>query len=384
MTPCRRPGWRTRCAGLLLAALGGCAALAPPPPEALFDDALFGHPAHPAEADSVFQVDEAMREHLRALAARHPRAADWPRALAESLYTRGDLWLIYDAAVTRNAARAFADRSGNCLSLVVMTAALAQELGLEVQFQSVDTAVVFSRQGGLTVRSGHVNVVLRPGPRAGGGERVTVDFVPADPARSPAAAIDEPRVLAMYMNNRAVETLLDGRLPEAYAWARAALRQDPGFWDAYVTLGVVYERAGHPAAAAAVLERVLAHDDGHVVAIGNLERVLQTLGRDADAAHWARRRLALQPFPPFHFLQLGRQALARGDAVAARRLLQRELASSGPSHELYLGLAQAHLALGQLAQARQALQAAADTSATPAEQARYAGKLQALRALAPP
>jgi hypothetical protein len=46
--------------------------------------------------------------------------------LFDALYGNGRLRLDYDSAMTRNATEAFAARSGNCLSLVLMTAAFAR------------------------------------------------------------------------------------------------------------------------------------------------------------------------------------------------------------------------------------------------------------------
>jgi tetratricopeptide (TPR) repeat protein len=216
-------------------------------------------------------------------------------------------------------------------------------------------------------------------------DRLLIDFLPPEELRGlHTEPIDLRRVLAMYLNNRAVETLLERRITEAYAWAREAVRQDPGFWPAYNTLGVVYQRAGYLEPAAAAFDRVLARDDGNVAAMGNLVQVLRAQGRGDEAARWAARLQALEPWPPFHFLQLGQAAMAEGDVAKARGLFQRELRSSGPSHESYFWLARAHLALGDPASAQQALRRAMDASTTPGQQARYAGKLDALRALMQP
>src|SRR5205823_9407557 len=84
-----------------------------------------------------------------------------------------------------NAAEAFEARSGNCLSLVLMTAALARELGLEVRYQRVFSEDSWSRVGDIYVGSSHVNLTLghRSGdPRPLNGERVfTIDFMPVRP-----------------------------------------------------------------------------------------------------------------------------------------------------------------------------------------------------------
>jgi tetratricopeptide (TPR) repeat protein len=384
--------WRSAAAaGALGLLLSGCAALAPPPsPEPLLQDALFGQPPRPAAADQVLALSEPMQAHLRSLLQRGARSADLPAALADSLYGSGELRLDYDAGFTRNAAQAFEARAGNCLSLVLMTAALARELGLEVHFQSARLDELLSREADLTLRSGHVNLMLGAPQRRSWDqfavnferERLQIDFLPPEELRGlRTEPIDLRRVLAMYMNNRAVETLLERRSAEAYAWAREAVRQDPGFWAAYNTLGVVYQRAGQLAPAAAAFNRVLAQDSRNVAAMGNLVQVLQAQGRADEATRWTARLEALQPWPPFHFLQLGQAAMDAGEFGKARGLFLRELRSSGPSHESYFWLARAHLALGEPASAQRALRRAMDTSTTPGQQARYGGKLDALRVL---
>ena len=131
-----------------------------------------------------------------------------------------------------------------------------------------------------------------------------------------------------------------------------------------------------------IAARVLALDDRQVAAMANLAQVRRAQGRDAEARAWEQRRAALEPQAPFHFLRLGQAALAAGDLALARAQFQRELRSQPGSHEAWFGLARVHVAQGDNAQAEQALRQALAASATAGEQARYAGKLGALRAAA--
>lgn len=361
-------------------------------PEALLRDELFAAPAEKPRADTIFAVSPAMKRYLEKDIASQLHAKGRIHGLIDALYTPGQLKLDYESSVTRTAAEAFEARSGNCLSLVIMTAAFARELGLDVTFQSARLDDAFSRDGALTLRSGHVNLVLGPRVRPDGWRSVSVaaeaeplqiDFLPPEELRGlRTERIDEATVLAMFMNNRAAEALRRGRSDQAYAWAREALRQDPGFGAAYNTLGVVYQRAGHLAPAAAAFEQLLARDPRNVAAMWNLAQVRQAQGRPADAAQWDQRRLALEPVPPFHWLQQGQQAMARGDAAAARDLFQRERRLTGDSAELLFWLAQAYHRLGEVAQAQQALQQAVLASPLPDQRERYAGKLAWLRAQA--
>lgn len=373
--------------GALGALCVGCAT--PPRPAvahaALFDDAAFGPPSVRIDPAEVIALSPAMRRHLHEVLlpaiGRHPAHT----GLVDQLYTQGQLQLAYDAEMTRNASEAFDARAGNCLSLVLMTAAFARELGLQVRFQSVLADEGWAREGNLVMVIDHVNISL--GRRATGigmstmsTEWLTVDFLPsADLRRQHAWSIDESRVIAMYMNNKAAEALAAGRTDDAYAWVRAALAQDAGFGNAYNTLGVVYLRRGLAPRAAVALEQALALDGGNVHALGNLVQVLHALGRQDEARSLAARLERLQPDTPFGQHELGLAALQRGDLAAARRLFERALRDGGDYHEFHHALAQVLARQGDAGGAARQLELAARSSGTRRLQALYAGKLQRLR-----
>ena len=56
--------------------------------------------------------------------------------------------------------------------------------------------------------------------------------------------LEEATVVAMYMNNRAVESLARGKTDDAYWYAREAIVRAPSFLIAYNTLGAVYRKHG--------------------------------------------------------------------------------------------------------------------------------------------
>ena len=125
--------------GLLLCLL--LAACATPPrlhaDERFFNDAKFVPPAERVRAEDVFALSPAMKRYLDQEIADKVRGRGRQQGLVDALYSKGELKLEYDSTMTRNAAQAFEARTGNCLSLVIMTAAFAKELGLAVHYQSV-------------------------------------------------------------------------------------------------------------------------------------------------------------------------------------------------------------------------------------------------------
>lgn len=366
---------------LLLAA---CTTVPPPAPELLRDD-LYPGPHVAATAEEIFAPSEEMKRYVQQELAPQLRTRGLQRGLLEALYSRRQLKLEYDAERTRTAREAFEARSGNCLSLVIMTASIARHLGLDVNFRSVYTDETWTRQHDTYFASGHVNIVLgRRSTDVSSRDlqlRWTIDFLPPEDARTHRSReIDEATVAAMYMNNRAAEALSGGDLRSAYAWARAAVLQAPGFLSAYNTLAVIYLRSGHAQAADDALAHVLKADPRSTVALANRVKVLAALGRHDESADTAKMLARLDPEPPFHFLDLGLAALRRGEAATARDWFRKEVARAPYHHEFHYWLAVAEAQLGDVGAARRALTLALDTSTTRRNQQLYAAKLDQLDA----
>lgn len=366
----------------------GCAAVGPALPlqtEAVFADALFAPAARPHDGRDLFAATPAMQRYIAEQIEPQVRRKGAQRALLEALYTEGELRLEYDAARTRTAAEAFDARRGNCLSLVLMTAAFAREMGLMVRLQEVLGAPVLEHNGVLTFVVGHVNLALRSGllqTRAGLAEQnwLIVDFMPGqDLPRQRTLQLDERRIRAMFMNNRAAEELAQGRVNQAYWWLRGAWAQDRSFVNLYNTLGVIYRHHGALAEAEQALRLADRLDPGNSHVAGNLAGVLALQGRQAEAAWLA----ALQPVPDAApRLVQARQALDEGQVKKALLMLQGELGLTPRNHELHHWLAVAAARMGDNARARRHLELAVQYSsrnASAEQHALYAGKLQRLK-----
>ncbi len=364
--------------------LAGCA-VAPTAGDAtrFAADPLFAPPSQPIAADQVFAVSEPMRRYIVERIEPLQGTRSRQRALVEALRAKDELKLEYDAAYTRNAAEAFDARTGNCLSLVIMTGAFARELGVEARYRVVNEEETWARRGDIYFSVGHVNITL--GRRVGAmtarfddSERFTVDFQPP-PAFVPYGRwqeIEEKTVLAMYLNNRAAETFAQGRLDDAYWFAREAMRRDPAFVAAYNTLGVIYLRRGHPEEAARVLAWALEREPRNTSVMNNLANAWADLGRTAEATRLRERLARLDPEPAFAWFNQGVAAMKRGDYKAARDLFQKEVDRAPDYHEFHFWLALALAKLGETEEARRHLVRAAETATTREEYDRYAAELR--------
>lgn len=371
----------------LLLLLAGCATPPPmPPADALFHDELFDTASVPIEPAAALAVSPAMRGYLDARFVNRARSTDRRRLLIDALY-HGDLKLEYDAVMTRTAAQAFDARSGNCLALVMMTAAFAKELGLTVHYQAVVGEEAWDRADELYISIGHVNLQLEErrdpvGFVTSTSGPMVVDFLPPRDARLLLTReINENTVVAMYLNNRAVESLAQGQVSNAYWWAREAIRIDPELLSTYLTLGVVYRAQHRPEFADQVLRRVVEREPDNLHAMSNRIVVLRDLGRDAEAQALSQRLAALDPHPPFSYFREGMAAMREGRYEAARRLFAKEVARAPYYHEFEYWLAVSYMQLNDAERATLHLTRAMEVSTTRKDHDLYAAKLGRLKAL---
>ena len=382
----KRPSLFALWLGVGLLALAGCAT-APAPaaikaPLQLLDDAAFAAPSHTIDAAEVFALSPAMRRYVDVEIALQLRQLGRHRGLVNALHHKAQLRLDYDTEVTRNAAQAFEARSGNCLSLVVMSAALAKYLDLPLAYQALVGQESWSRSGDLSIVNGHVNIVIdkRLIDRVVGLEQETplqLSFGTLPAGRGALLRqVSESTIVAMFMNNRASEAMVRGELADAYAYARAAVLHEPGYVSAYNTLAVVYQRHGLPGHAERAYRFALERDENHLPTLDNLSRLLAAQGRAAEAAPLRQRLARLEAEPPFMHFDLGRAAAQAGDYRSAREHILREMKRDPDYHEFHFWLAVALYGLGDATQAREHLTQAMRNSTTRREQELYAAKLQ--------
>lgn len=355
-------------------------------PERLFNDRLFLAPTERISAEDVFAPSAAMQRYLATEIAAQTRIKGRRQGLFDALYAKDELRLDYDSARTLNAAQSFATGSGNCLSLVIMTAAFAKQLALPVRYQSAYLDETWSRDGDIYFFSGHVNISL--GKRMldpdfelySGTDWWTIDF------RSPyeirglrSRDIGEQTVVAMYMNNRAAEALARRQLDDGYAWARAAIMQDPQFLSSYNTLGAIYQRHGNLDEAEQVFTFALERDPANTHVMSNLATVLNDLGRVEEARVLTDKLDRMDPNPPFAFFARGLQAMRERNFAAARDLFAKEVERAPYYHEFHFWLAAAYVGLGRGEEARRELEQAIETSTTRNDRDHYAAALERIK-----
>ncbi|MFT3791287.1 MAG: tetratricopeptide repeat protein [Rudaea sp.] len=402
-----------RLGSLLAAALlfAGCATV-PPASTPTLDARLWRDDAFPPRATvetDIFAVSPAMHAFLRDAVRKESRRVGKIEGLIAAMRTDGKFILEYDASYTRTASEAFAAHQGNCLSLTLMTAALARELGLTATFQEVLNEQMWTQTTGYYIASGHINVLLstrasrkpnyddaipvveatRVRQLAASSrldrddEQRVVDFLPGSQLRGlMTRPLTTARVTAMYYANRSAESMLAGDARLGYWYARAALDADPGYGSAYNILAVLYHKQGILDAAEAALRKAIALAPDDTKAWNNLAGLLEETGRPQEAAQALEQVRRLEADPPLLHYRLARQALQRGDYALALSEFNEERRRSGDSADIHLGLAAVYLAKNDYARAQKELKLAVETSVTVQDAHRFSSKLEWLKSKA--
>jgi tetratricopeptide (TPR) repeat protein len=157
-----------------------------------------------------------------------------------------------------------------------------------------------------------------------------------------------------------------GRLPEAIAHYREALRDRPGFSEALDNLGLALAATGDAAGAEASYRAAIRADPRNAEAYNNLGGLLMAAGRDVEARTSFLQALQVKPEAPEPRLNLGLALLRQGRAAEAEAALAAVVRACPTWRSARAALGDALAAQGRSAEAavqfREAARLAADAS----------------------
>jgi tetratricopeptide (TPR) repeat protein len=288
---------------------------------------------------------------------------------------------------TRSATDVLLYRGGNCLSLAIVTTALAQLADIAVGYQLMADQPVFEYQGSVVIKGVHISTLLyNPEWLAVAGTTealrlspgMRIDYFPELRGRF-LANIDNSGYLAQYYDNIASGAIARGDYATAYWYLLEALNHVPDHGASLNMLAVVNRHAGDLATAEGIYRYGIAHADDKLSLLKNYHTLLTTSGRGAEAEEIQSQLDTMNDPSPLHWLQLARASHEAGDWNSAIRYYQRVLRLAPYMHEVQLGLALSYYAAGELNQAENALQEAVKQANRVSTRNLYKAKLLSLR-----
>jgi Tfp pilus assembly protein PilF len=287
---------------------------------------------------------------------------------------------------TLKAEQVFDTNSGNCMSLAILTTALAALADIELEYQQVDSAPVYRLENDLLMVSRHVRTFLYdPGfnPEKGmvyfGKPGIVVDYFPQRGDRY-GRKISQADFIAMYYQNLAGDAMAEGNLDMAYALIQKGLRQAPLNAQSLNTLAVIYRRAGEQQLAGQTYRYAIAHGTESLDLLDNYRQLLISQNRMQEAESVAQKLGDVDEYNPYKWLKLAEQAFAQQKYSRALGFYRKARDIAPYMEQPYFGLARSHHHLGNRVPAIRALEKAAQASYRDEKRDLYYAKLNSLKA----
>jgi tetratricopeptide (TPR) repeat protein len=344
-------------------------------PETLLNGSPIAGAFEPGTVEDVdiLELTPEMKAFLDARIRDRQGESDRLRALIYAVIVEGTFHLVYDET-TRTAGETFQDQRGNCLSFTNMFIAMARYVGLEAHYQEVDVPPDWSLAGESFLLSKHVNAILE----LSYGERI-VDFNVYDFKISfDKNVISDKRGRAHYFNNLGVEYMLAADNARAVAHFRQSLREDATFTPAWINLGILHRREGHPEYAEAAYLQALRTEKNNLVAMSNLANLYEAESLTEYAAVYKERVQAHRMQNPYYRYTLANEAFVSGDYRTAIEHLEFAI-SERQNEDRFLSLmSMSYLMLGDREAAQDWMKKAEAAASEDHNKQRYHHKLELL------
>ncbi|WP_339723469.1 tetratricopeptide repeat protein [uncultured Paraglaciecola sp.] len=356
--------------------------------DVLFDQGFVGFENIVIETEKdIFELNDEAKAFAKSAVKGILKPEEQISALVHHVFSRSDLNLLYRADANTVASQTFQNKAANCLSMSIMTYALAKELGFDVRFQDIEIPEYWTMREGQSLLNRHINLQIIPRKK----NRIHFHFVTrgyevdfdaqATRQHFPKTLLKRRQVVAMFHNNNGADALIKKDYVKAYAYFRTAIMQSPDLSSALANLGYLYRLTGHYQFSENAYLQAIKKDKTNLSAWRNLSHLYRYMGLDQKAQEIVNRVADKRAGNPFFHINLGDIAFEKQQLQKALSHYQRALQLDRSYHEVYFGLGKTYFELGNIQRSQHYLKLAKKKSRTRAEQATYQGKLNLLSSL---
>lgn len=274
---------------------------------------------------------------------------------------------------------------GNCLSLTILTTAIARLAGVEVSYDLLNNNPTYALDQDMLVTSDHMRAVLNSGWMDANDTlfkvrgRITIDYFDTEGMMF-AQNISPVYQLSLYYSNKAVELMLKKRYVEAFAYASKATSIYPNNDSALNSIAILHSRLGDPRTAESIYEYGLLKELNQApVFYRNYAGMLGSQERTADIAKLDKLYSQVKENHPLEWIRAGKKAHREGKYELAIRHFNKALEITPELTGIHLLSARANLALGRLDEIDESLHQALDSAQTEGESMVYQRKLAKFR-----
>lgn len=338
--------------------------------------------------EEIFKLSPEQQQAILAY-LENKIATGMPAHQAVRAYLQNRLSNFTYYGATYTAEKALALNKGNCMSLAILTTAVAKLANVDFEYREVSTLPVFKKQNNLLLSSSHVQTLLfdptfvpkedviyfsRPA--------VVVDYFPESSNHSGRYFSLEP-FLAMFYKNIASDALVANQLELAFANAAKAYELDPSNVRIANMMAVIHRRMGDDLSAEKIYQTALKIDENNIALISNYMVLLESQGRIEQAQLLSGKLDNLDDPNPYSWLEQAYIAQKQGEHRRAIHYYNKVLDIAPYVHQAYQGLAQVYRKQGKIILARNMLKNALEWTYELTDRKAYKYKLYHLESRLP-
>ncbi len=256
---------------------------------------------------------------------------------------------------TLTASQVMEQAQGNCMSLAILTTAIARLANVAVGYQLIDSRPIFQQKKGTILKEVHVRSKLYkkkfnhdlPYSKNQG---LVIDYFPEE-SHSFIGNITQKQLVARYYLNIAVEFLLDLDYSSSYWFALKSLEYAPNYSGAINLMAVIFGRVGETTKAEQIYQYGINQhgiDDAKnkLSLLKNYQLLLTKQNRNKEALLIQNKIQKLNDPSPYYWLGLADKAYQNQQWLEAKKLYRKAIKRDPKLFFAYLGLSKTLHSMG--------------------------------------
>lgn len=234
---------------------------------------------------------------------------------------------------------------GNCMSLAILTTALAEIVNLEVDYREVNTLPVYEKHNNAILASSHVQTVIYdPTFEAKKGyvyfrkPNIIIDYFPVSSNRV-STRILKDSLIARYYVNMASTALVNNNFNEAFDYAMAAYRHEKSSTQVINLMAVLHKKKGDIQTAEQFYQYAINKKSDDLTLLSNYAILLKSQHRMVELDNLNEQIDELYDPNPYAWLAQAYIANQNKKILTAEKYFLKVIEMAPYVHQAYLGLA---------------------------------------------
>ena len=342
----------------------------------------FGEPQYFSAKNTVIELSaEQKKEFLNYFNSPVNKTKPDHQKVYEYLESFGDKFEYGN--FTSNAKDTLSQATGNCMSLAVLTTALARVANVDIKYQLVNRIPVYQEYGSVIFNAQHIrSLVFEPKFESGSGlllfrKKAVIDYYPSS-SNFVSGYVTEDEFFSMYYRNLASEAIGLNDNNKAYWLLRHSLGIEPENAQTINSLAVLHRRVGEYAKAEELYKYGIKNASNKVTLLKNYKILLQSQERFTEAEKITKELENLDDYDPFNWLHAANDAFDEGNYNLAFKLYNKAIELAPYLHQAHFGVAKTQYMRGNYKAAERSFKVAKDEAFDKKSKSIYEAKLAAL------